>query len=51
MKYRPKRSPRFERELRRAKKRGLNIDELEALIVKLCKDEPLELRRHDHPLH
>ena len=51
MKYRPKRSPRFERELKKAKKRGLNIDELEALIVKLCKDEPLELRRHDHPLH
>lgn len=50
-KYRPVKSPRFERELKRAGRRGLNIDEAEALIVKLSNDEPLERRHHDHPLH
>ena len=51
MKYKPKRSPRFERELKRAERRGLNVDEAEALIVKLSNDEQLEYRHHDHPLH
>ena len=50
-KYRPVRSPRFERELKRAERRGLNIDEAETLIVKLSNDELLEHRHHDHPLH
>ena len=50
-KYTPVRSPRFERELKRAGRRGLNVDEAEALIVRLSKDEPLERKHHDHPLH
>ncbi len=51
MKYKPNRSPRFERELKRAARRGLNVKEAEALIVKLSNDEQLEYRHHDHPLH
>ena len=36
--------------MKRAERRGLNVDEAEALIVKLSNDEPLERKRHDHPL-
>ncbi len=50
-KYKVKRSPRFERDLKRAQKRGLNIDEVEALIVKLSKGEQLEPKQKDHALH
>ena len=49
-KYTPLRSPRFERELKRAERRGLNVDEAEALIVRLSNDEPLERKHHDHSL-
>ena len=49
-KYKPLRTPRFERELKLAGRRGLNIEEAEALIVKLSYDEPLERKHHDHPL-
>ena len=50
-KYKPVRSPRFERELKRAEKRGLNIDEVEAIIVRLSNDEQLERKYCDHPLN
>ena len=49
-KYKPVRTPRFERELKLAGKRGLNISEAEELIVRLSNDEQLEFRYHDHPL-
>ena len=50
-KYTVKRSPRFERDLKKAEKRGLDINEVEALIVKLSKGEQLEPKYKDHALH
>ena len=50
-KYSLKRSARFEREVRKAEKRGLRAEELDAVVEKLRKDEQLERKHHDHPLH
>ena len=49
-KYRLSESVRFKRELIRAKKRGLDIDELDFIVRKLRRDEPLDLKYKDHPL-
>jgi len=50
-KYEVKRSPRFERELRKAEKRGLDKRELDEIVHLLRLDVHLERRHHDHPLH
>ena len=50
-KYKVERSPHFERELKKAQKRGLDVNEAEALIVRLSKGERLEPNRKDHALH
>ncbi len=50
-KYSLKQSPRFNRELEKAKKRGLKTRDLDAIVKKLRNDEQLEWRHHDHPLH
>ena len=39
---------RFERDLKRAKKRGKDLDKLFALIDKLCVDEEIEVRHCPH---
>ena len=41
---------RFERDLKRAKKRGKNLDKLFELVDKLCADEPIETRHRPHAL-
>lgn len=50
-KYDLEHSPRFEREVRKAEKRGLKTEELDAVVEKLRKGERLEPNRKDHPLH
>ena len=41
---------RFERDLKRAKKRGKDLDKLFALVDKLLSDEPIEARHRPHAL-
>lgn len=50
-KYSLNESPRFNKEVERAKKRGLKTSELDAVVKKLRNDIPLEKKHHDHPLH
>ena len=50
-KYSVKRSPRFDREVKRAEKRGLDTSELDEIVHLLRLDVPLERKHHDHPLH
>ena len=50
-KYDLERSARFEREVRKAEKRGLKTEELDAVVEKLRKGERLEQSRKDHALH
>ena len=38
------------KDLRQARKRGLPETELNAIVEKLAKDEPLEIKHKDHPL-
>lgn len=40
----------FRKDYKRAKKRGLNMNELQAVLDKLCAEEPLEERHRDHAL-
>ena len=40
----------FKNDYKRAKKRGLNMDELQAVLDKLCAEEPLDERHRDHAL-
>lgn len=40
----------FKKDYKRAKKRGLNLDELHAVLDTLCKEEPLGARHRDHAL-
>ena len=42
---------RFKRALKRARKRGLNIDRLNEIVDKLQNNIELEARYHDHDLH
>lgn len=49
-KYGITQSVRFDRDLVRAVKRGLDIEELNLIVGKLRNDEPLEPRHKDHPL-
>ena len=41
---------RFRKDAERAKKRGLSMTELEDVIDKLSRDEPLEIKHRDHKL-
>ena len=50
-KYSLTQSSRFDKEVARAKKRGLNTRELDAVVKKLRKGERLEQSRKDHALH
>lgn len=43
-------SSRFKKDAKLAKKRGLDMSELRAVLVKLCAEEPLEERHRDHAL-
>ena len=43
-------SKRFKKELEKCRKRGLNLAEIQAVMLKLINDEPLEVKHHDHPL-
>lgn len=49
-KYNIVRSPQFRRDLKRAEKRGLNPEEVEAVIDLLRKGEPLPRKYCDHPM-
>ena len=40
----------FRRDLKLAKKRGLNLNDLYAVVEKLANDEPLDVKYHNHPL-
>lgn len=43
-------SNRFKKDLKRAKKRGLDLDLLEAVVDQLAKRIPLPEKNHDHAL-
>jgi len=45
-----KTTKRFERDLKRTKKRGKQLDKLWAVVEQLLKDEPLEPRHRAHTL-
>lgn len=40
----------FKRDFKRMKKRGLNMNELQVVLDKLCAERPLEERYRDHAL-
>lgn len=40
----------FKKDYKRAKKRGFSMAELQVVLDKLCKEEPLEARHRDHAL-
>ena len=40
----------FKKDYKKAKKRGLDMRELQAVLDKLCAEEPLEERYRDHAL-
>ena len=44
------RSNRFLKDLRLAKKRGLDLSSLEEVVNKLANQEKLDEKYHDHPL-
>ncbi|MDO4539362.1 MAG: type II toxin-antitoxin system YafQ family toxin [Coriobacteriales bacterium] len=43
-------TPQFKRDYRKAKERGLNMADLQAVLDRLCAEEPLEERHRDHAL-
>ncbi len=45
-----KTTKRFERDLKRIKKRGKQLDELWSLVERLLNDQPLEARHRAHML-
>lgn len=49
-KYGITQSVRFDRDLARAIRRGLDVEELNIIVRKLRNDEPLEPKHKDHPL-
>lgn len=51
MLYSLQKSPRYEKDVALAKKRGLNVDDLINVVDKLQKGEKLERKYKDHPLH
>ena len=48
--YRVVQTPRFDKELARAKKRGLNSEDLDTVLVMLKNDIPLPPKYKDHKL-
>ena len=40
----------FKRDYKRMKKRGLNMNELQVVLDKLCAEKPLDERHRDHAL-
>ena len=50
MKYRPRPSSRFQKDLKRAQKRGYDIDLIKDVIRKLANGEALEPQHKDHAL-
>ena len=50
MKYAIRPTKRFQKDLKRAQKRGYSIDRLTELIRKLANGEPLPAKYKDHPL-
>lgn len=48
--YRVVQTSRFDKEFERAKKRGLNIEDFDAVVVMLKNDIPLPRKYRDHPL-
>ena len=49
-KYGLTQSVRFDKDLTRAVKRGLDVKELDTIVRKLRNDEPLDPKYKDHPL-
>lgn len=43
-------SNQFKKDLKRAKKRGLPLDELEVIVDKLAAEQPLDAQNHDRAL-
>ena len=41
---------RFEKDIKKVKKRGLNIQKLKSVIVKLLEEEPLPTKNRNHKL-
>ncbi len=41
---------KFKKDYKRARKRGLDMSELQSVLDKLCAEEPLEKRYRDHAL-
>ena len=50
MKYRIIPTATFKRELKKAGRRGLPLDELERVVDKLANDKPLDKKYRDHDL-
>ncbi len=50
MKYAIRPTKRFQKDLKRAQKRGYSIDRLTEIIRKLANGEPLPAKYKDHPL-
>ncbi len=46
----PVRSGRFKRDVKRAEKRGKDMNKLKAVLSLLIEERPLPARYHDHPL-
>ncbi len=50
-KYQISTTGQFKKDLKRAKKRGLLLEDLFSVIELLANDEPLPDKNHDHSLH
>ena len=50
-KYQVSTTGQFKKDLKRAKKRGLNLQDLIHVVELLANDEPLPESNHDHNLH
>ena len=46
----PERSGRFRRDVRRAERRGKDMDKLKAVLLMLIQEKALPASYHDHPL-
>ena len=47
---RPVYTTRFEKDLKRTKRRGKDVEKIKRIIRKLVSETPLEDRHYDHPL-
>ena len=46
----PQETTRFRRDLRRMRRRGKDVQKLQAIVRLLVHEQPLTPRHHDHPL-